>query len=198
MRAIELLLAIGVAAPLGAQETLSLSLASKSAEGPAREHPSDAILGFWLLSQEKTSILIEVVRDSIGYSAAIRSIRSTAPRPDDNAQLCRLDRNNPDPALRALPVVGMTVLSGLRYRDGAWRDGRIYSPDNGKTYHAWARIEQGSLRVKGYLKIGFIKVGRSTSLERVAVEYPADSPDHTRVTAAGNVAPTDGRSNRCG
>lgn len=43
------------------------------------------------------------------------------------------DRNNPDPALRKRPVLGLAVLSGFTDQGRDWR-GRIYDPRSGKSY----------------------------------------------------------------
>lgn len=64
------------------------------------------------------------------------------------------DRHNDDPALRERPILGVTILSGLAWRDGAWR-GRVYNPEDGGTYRTEVRpAAGGGLEVKGCL--GFI------------------------------------------
>lgn len=64
------------------------------------------------------------------------------------------DRHNDDPALRNRSILGITILSGLAWRDGAWR-GRVYNPEDGGTYRTEVRPGAGgTLEVKGCL--GFI------------------------------------------
>jgi len=64
------------------------------------------------------------------------------------------DRHNDNPTLRQRPILGITILSGLIWRDGAWR-GRVYNPEDGGTYRAEVRPgARGTLEVKGCL--GFI------------------------------------------
>jgi uncharacterized protein (DUF2147 family) len=62
-----------------------------------------------------------------------------------------VDANNPDPALRARPLVGMRILSGFsRAPDGRHVGGRIYNPEDGKTYRSeLATRPDGKLAVKG-------------------------------------------------
>lgn len=61
------------------------------------------------------------------------------------------DRHNDDPALRSRPILGLTILSDLRWRDGAWR-GQVYNPEDGGTYRAVVRPGQGgTLQVQGCL-----------------------------------------------
>lgn len=64
------------------------------------------------------------------------------------------DRHNDNPALRSRPILGITILSALAWRDGAWR-GRVYNPEDGGTYRVEVRPGRGgTLEVKGCL--GFI------------------------------------------
>jgi uncharacterized protein (DUF2147 family) len=48
----------------------------------------------------------------------------------------RLDAQNADTSLRTRPLVGLTILSGLKADlAGGWQ-GRIYNPEDGQTYRA--------------------------------------------------------------
>lgn len=59
------------------------------------------------------------------------------------------DRNNPDPALRGRPVLGMAVLTGFTDQGKDWR-GRIYDPRSGKSYKSiLSRNSDGTLKVQG-------------------------------------------------
>ena len=58
------------------------------------------------------------------------------------------DINNPDPALRKQPIVGMAVLSGFTDAGDDWR-GRIYDPESGKSYKSVVVREPGGLKVQG-------------------------------------------------
>jgi uncharacterized protein (DUF2147 family) len=60
---------------------------------------------------------------------------------------------NPDPALRNRPLLGLTVLAGIR-RTGerTWEDAKIYDPDDGANYNASMSIQDdGTLRVRAYV-----------------------------------------------
>lgn len=59
------------------------------------------------------------------------------------------DVHNRDPALRGRPILGLTILSGLRWQRGAWR-GQVYNPEDGGTYRAVVNPGTGgTLRVQG-------------------------------------------------
>ncbi len=149
----------------------------------------DRIVGLWEVDDAPHRVVIEVVRDTNGYAGRIVYMEEayhSEGATDGLAGRLKTDRHNPDPALRDQAVVGLTVLSGLRYDDGKWKDGRIYSPDNGKSYRAWAKMEGDRLRVKGYIKIGFIKVGRSMRLRRLAGPLPPAGQTEVRVDAGAD------------
>jgi uncharacterized protein (DUF2147 family) len=63
------------------------------------------------------------------------------------------DSNNPDPAKRRRPLVGLTILSGLQPAGDAWK-GHVYNSDNGKTYSV-TLTPQGTnrLRIQGCLLV---------------------------------------------
>jgi len=51
------------------------------------------------------------------------------------------DSQNPDPTLRDVPLLGMTLFSGYEYvGDDRWDNGRIYNVENGKTYRSKLRL----------------------------------------------------------
>ena len=80
------------------------------------------------------------------------------------------DRNNPEPALRQRPVVGLEILHGLTPgADGTWTDGRIYDPGSGSTYTCNIVLDgDDRLRLRGY--IGIPLLGRTTTWTRVGAE----------------------------
>jgi uncharacterized protein (DUF2147 family) len=90
-----------------------------------------------------------------------------------DAHGCELrDAENPDPALRNRPVLGMEILRDLRASpDGSneWNGGEIYDPSSGRSYGAVLEMDDPDrLRVRGYLGIRFL--GRTTTWVRVGSE----------------------------
>ncbi len=79
-------------------------------------------------------------------------------KPNNAEGLPRTDVNNPDPALRARPVLGLEVLNGLR-QTGAdkWEDGNIYNPDDGSNYRAALSLDKdGNLKVRAYVLVSLL------------------------------------------
>ena len=75
--------------------------------------------------------------------------------PLDLAGNPKVDRNNPDPALRARPIMGMDLVSGFsRKSDRKWVGGTIYDPRDGKTYKCKMTLKKdGTLKVRGYVGV---------------------------------------------
>lgn len=59
------------------------------------------------------------------------------------------DNNNPNPALRKAPLIGLNILSGFKDTGKQW-EGKIYDPEHGKLYRSIVfRKPDGNLAVKG-------------------------------------------------
>lgn len=55
------------------------------------------------------------------------------------------------------PILGMTIMSGLKRDGDTWSGGRILDPENGKTYRCTVNVvDQGrKLEMRGYIGIFF-------------------------------------------
>eukprot|EP01133_Synstelium_polycarpum_P022174 gene22174-26610_t len=64
------------------------------------------------------------------------------------------------------PIIGLVILSGLKYDGKEWTGGEITDPANGKTYKSKAELTEGGtkLQVRGY--IGVPMFGRSQTWVR--------------------------------
>jgi uncharacterized protein (DUF2147 family) len=74
-------------------------------------------------------------------------------RPNDAQGLPLVDVKNKNPALRTRPLLGLSILYGLRRTgDNTWEDGKIYNPDDGNDYNGQMSIEDdGTLRLRAYV-----------------------------------------------
>jgi uncharacterized protein (DUF2147 family) len=62
------------------------------------------------------------------------------------------DANNPDAALRTRPLQGVRILTDFTRRGERWTGGRIYNPEDGRSYRSELRLmPDGTLQVKGCL-----------------------------------------------
>lgn len=138
----------------------SLPLAAQ--EGTAPE--ADAIVGLWATKDEEAHV--EITREGDTYAGKIVWLQEPIYPPDDERGMAgqkKVDRNNPDEKYHRRPIIGLEIMEGFDYAgDGLWKGGRIYDPDNGKTYKCKVTLqEDGSLHVRGY--IGFSLIGRTST-----------------------------------
>ena len=73
---------------------------------------------------------------------------------DDPAHLC----NECKDERKDKPIVGMTILWGLKKEGDGWSGGEILDPKNGKTYRAKMNLSEDgrSLKVRGYIGVSLI------------------------------------------
>jgi len=132
-----------------------------AAKGMAQK--ADAIAGTWWNDKKTSKIEIKEVNGKfIGTVIFINPEKYVNGEPEK-------DFNNPDAKLRTRSRLGLQILSELRYnvKDNQWQNGRIYDPDNGKTYdcYAWFDGDPNTLYLKGYV-VGIKFLGRSTTWTR--------------------------------
>ncbi len=112
-----------------------------------------AILGTWLNTEK--SAKIEIMKVGSKYMGKISWIELKGADPKTI-----LDSKNSNPSLQKRPLMGMTILEDLAYKNGTWEGGKIYDPESGKTYSCELKLKNKEvLEVKGYL--GFSWVGRT-------------------------------------
>ena len=118
---------------------------------PAAAGEPDAILGTYL--NEKQTAHIEIFKDGGAYSGRIIWHKEN-----------RKDYKNPDPALQDRPLVGMVFLTDFVYdpEEKEWDSGEVYAPDDGKTYSGYLWLEDGVLKMRGY--VGIPLFGRTAIL----------------------------------
>ena len=142
---------------------------------PVAAGDGDAILGTWATDPEgeggQAHIEIYLERDT--YAGKIVWIEEPVYGADDEdgeEGEPKVDTNNPDPAQRSRPIMGLTLMEGFEFDGkGTWKKGTIYDPDNGKTYKCKLRLEgEGVLNVRGY--IGISMIGRTSQWTRVKTE----------------------------
>lgn len=108
----------------------------------------------WASAEEATGVWrLENGRVTVRVAACGASLCGTViglKKPRDDKGRPRLDKENPNPALRKRPVIGLTILSNMRLRgDGYWT-GTIYNPDDGNTYRShMTLLSANTMRVKG-------------------------------------------------
>lgn len=159
MRAVKRAAAARLRSAAAASVLAALVLAAGSAFADPAPH------GRWYA--EGGAAQVEI--DSCGDALCGRIVWLRAPFDEDGCELT--DRFNPEEDLRARPLVGLPILTGLE-PDGdgrTWHDGRIYDPTSGRTYRCTMKLDGADrLRVRGYFGIELL--GRTTTWIRVGSE----------------------------
>jgi len=144
------------------------AVAAQADEPQAARQPAPTIEGLWL--DEKGEGRIEVA--PCGEHLCGTIVWLLEPFDDDGRET--RDTENPDPALRDRKVLGLRVLEGVNPKPdkkGYWKGGRIYDPDNGKTYRCTLSLdEQGNMKLRGF--IGISLIGRNSYWTRVTETEP--------------------------
>lgn len=120
-------------------------------------HAADSPVGVWKTVDDKTGqdkSVIEITEQDGELSGKVIEVLQSDQGPNPVCKECEGERHDQ-------PVVGMTILWGLRQDGDEWSGGKILDPNNGKTYKCKMRlVEDGSkLEVRGF--IGFSLLGRT-------------------------------------
>jgi uncharacterized protein (DUF2147 family) len=142
---------------------LGLAIAVSSAHAAG----SEDILGVWNTEGKEAEIMIY----KCGIKHCGKIVWSKDPNyPSDSKEgtpgTLRLDRNNPNPNLRKSPIVGLQILYDFMFvGDNLWTGGKIYNPDNGKTYSGkLTLVSPNQLNLRGF--IGLSLIGGTTTWTR--------------------------------
>ena len=79
-----------------------------------------------------------------GLCATIVSLKE----PNDDKGKQKVDINNSDTSKRDRPIVGISILNGMKKSGDQWR-GQIYNPEDGRTYKAYMDEEGDKLNIQG-------------------------------------------------
>ncbi len=115
----------------------------------------DAIIGKWYTGERKAQVNIYKCEDL--YCAKIIWLKE--PKYDDGTD--KIDKNNPDESKRARKIIGLDIVWGFKHKGkNKWAGGKIYDPDNGKTYSCKMKLVDNELKVRGF--VGISLFGRTT------------------------------------
>jgi uncharacterized protein (DUF2147 family) len=99
--------------------------------------------GTWRMANGKVTVRISDCGGKLcGWIVGLK-------KPLDKNGRPKTDKDNPNPALRNRPLIGLALLNGLRPAGANRWEGRIYNPDDGRTYDARMRLDGGAMLIKG-------------------------------------------------
>ena len=125
-----------------AQKSAAAAMAGLLALSASPALAADA-KGVWLRDTGKSKVRIAPCGDALCGTIAWE-------------QTPRNDENNPDPAKRSRPLVGVQVFFNMKPAgDNRW-NGSAYNPEDGKTYSGGMTLEGDKLTTKGCVLGGLI------------------------------------------
>ena len=129
---------------------------------------ADMIVGKW--NTENNNSIVEITKqDDTFYGKIVWLKEPNYPADHEYAKQEKLDLENPDESKKTRKLVGLEILSGLKYnaKKASWVKGRIYDPESGKTYYCKINQENNDeLIIRGSLdKWGL--AGRTSIWRRV-------------------------------
>jgi uncharacterized protein (DUF2147 family) len=118
----------------------------------------DKINGIWLTEEKTSQVQIYRAVDGKYYGKVIWLSAEKRNKIDDK---------NPNEKLRSRPVLGILIVSGLKYNAETkeWEGGTIYDPKNGSSYDSFGWFENDNyetLHLKGFV-MGMRFIGRTTT-----------------------------------
>ena len=122
--------------------------------------------GIWLVKQEDGDRRAHVKVSRCGQTLCNEIIWLSKTKDKKGRPLT--DLRNKNPQLRDRPILGLTVLIGMReHKDGKWY-GRVYSPERGKVYKGHIAVAANKLKVTGCQKVAFVPVCKTRTWTRVS------------------------------
>ena len=123
---------------------------------------ADDLVGVWEPSHGKGRVKIEKIGDK--YFGKVVWLKEPI---DPETGEKKLDKNNPDPALRTRKRLGLRVLQDFTFSGkGVWENGTIYDPENGSTYNCKINMtDKNTLDIRGY--VGTPMFGRTDTWKRM-------------------------------
>lgn len=121
---------------------------------------NEAIIGKWYTTDK--GAIVEIYECGSKVCGKITWLKD--PNKEDGTP--KTDENNPDASKHNNPIIGLNMLKGFE-KDGEyqWEDGKIYDPENGKTYDCKMTLEGNVLKVRGY--VGISMFGRTETWSKV-------------------------------
>jgi len=132
-----------------------LFVAAMTAASPIAISKAEEPYGTWAMSNGKVTVRVsdcggKLCGTIVGLKIPISKIDGKP----------KVDRENPDPSKRKRPLIGLSILFGMKPAgDNQWK-GAIYNPDDGKTYSANVRLDGGTMKVQGCVAAIFCKTNK--------------------------------------
>ena len=112
--------------------------------GPDLAQADESPVGVWKTIDDETGEAKSLVKIYEREGVLYGKVQKLFKNPDATCDACEGDDYGK-------PIVGMTILWGLDKDGDEWNDGKIFDPKKGKTYNCKMWLDDGDLRVRGYV-----------------------------------------------
>lgn len=103
------------------------------------------IVGTWLTEGGKSKV--QITKSGNQYVGKLIWLRE--PMRDGKP---KLDQMNENASMRSRKLQGMMLLSGFTFKGDQWEGGKIYNPEDGKTYSCTLKLNNAkTLEVRGFV-----------------------------------------------
>jgi uncharacterized protein (DUF2147 family) len=115
------------------------------------QNNQDAIIGTW--ETDAKDAKMEIFKSGDYYYGKLLWGNKVV---EADGTTSKKDSKNPDQKLRTRNILGITNLTGLKFDDGDYVNGKIYDPPSGKTYDCKAWLKNGKLHLRGYIGLSML------------------------------------------
>jgi uncharacterized protein (DUF2147 family) len=115
------------------------------------QNNQDAIIGTW--ETDAKDAKMEIFKSGDYYYGKLLWGNKVV---EADGTTSKKDSKNPDQKLRTRNIIGITNLTGLKFDDGDYVNGKIYDPPSGKTYDCKAWLKNGKLHFRGYIGLSML------------------------------------------
>ncbi len=121
---------------------LAIMLIALGAQPAVADHTGAE--GTWFAAKQKLTIEVRYCggENICGTLVGIK-------KPLDKNGNPKLDKENPDPNLRSRPVIGLEIMSNMKFSGGNEWTGKVYNADDGSTYRGEIKLQGDKFVVKG-------------------------------------------------
>lgn len=106
------------------------------------------IFGKWKTIDDETNkpkSIVEIYeKNGMAYGKIIKLFKEPGEDPDPLCDECEGEKHNQK-------VIGMEIINEMEKDDDEWEGGTILDPENGKVYKCKIWVEEGELKVRGYI-----------------------------------------------
>ena len=121
---------------------------------------AENVTGRWAMTDGRVTVAVSNCGKNI--CAKIVGLKEPISKIDGKP---KIDRENPDPALRKRPLIGLEILVDMKSAGGGKWEGAIYNADDGKTYSATLKLAANKIKLQACVASVFCKTNEFVRAE---------------------------------